>query len=175
MNFEIEDEILESFLFDITGIFLELNSDSITKAKKIKNPTELNGNFRVLLRKYYRSNNNKEIIKLIGKLSHDFSKSEIENTTKINLKDWYFVLSNVRHSIVHSLFILNLNKVNFNQSQVEIFNHYFQHRITKGKAELDLNFESANQQIMMIAEYGFLIFKCLCIEMKLDWKVFKYM
>ena len=168
-------EILESFLFDITGIFLEMNTDLINKANKIKDPNEFDGDCKQLLRKYYRSKNNKELIKLIGKLSENFSRSETENTPRIKLKDWYYVLSNVRHAIVHSLFKLNLKKVNFNPYQLKVFNKYFQHRKSNEMAELDVSFESANRQIKMIAEYGFLIFKCFCIDMKKDWKVFKHM
>jgi hypothetical protein len=165
-------EILESYLFNITATFLKMNPEKQTLAKKIKNYTDADLYEQVRI---YRGRNNKELFKLIRLICPTFNTSETENSSNINLKDWYFTLSHVRHSIVHSLFNLNLRKANFTNYQKQILDEYFSYELDDEVAELMLSFDQANKQIVMIAEFGFMLFKSFSIEMKEDWKILKDM
>ena len=168
-------ELLESFFWNITTAFLQINPHLILSESKIKDLDKFNGDLRKQLKYYYKSTDNKGVLKLIGKLSGSFNTAKVENTHNIDLNDWYYVLTKVRHSIVHSLFVLDLNDSSFNHNQKKLFSSYFEHTEKDRKATLDMKYDSANDQIVMIAEFGLLIFKCFCIEMKQDWKVLREM
>jgi hypothetical protein len=115
-------EILESFLFNIIGEFLNIYpSYSIILKDKKENLNDK----KEFLRKFYRSKNNTDLFKLLRKISDEFENSEKNNNTGMNLKDWFYVITNVRHSIVHSLHIINIKKLNFNQHQKDIFHTLF--------------------------------------------------
>lgn len=164
-------EVLESFLFDITGQFFNSYPDYNHHLKNKNGPPDK----KEFLRKYYRSKNNKELFKLIRKLNPEFEKSERFNNSGIDLQDWYFVISNVRHSIVHSLFKINLKMISLNPDQIEILNKKFTHIENRDCIELRMSFEESKKQINFIAEFGFLIFKCLSLIENLDWKVLRNM
>ncbi|MEQ9305070.1 MAG: hypothetical protein RJQ14_14270 [Marinoscillum sp.] len=163
-------EILESFLYDVTAAFLTLNPDLRGHAKKIENPTDVDLKEQIRL---YRGRNNKELFKLIRTISPTFKTSEVQNTPDINLKEWYVTLSHARHAIVHSLFKLDLTKVKLTKYQRQVLDHYFSYELHDDIAELTLSYEQANRTIIMIAEFGFLIFKSFSIEMNEDWRVFR--
>ena len=165
-------EILESFLFNLTASFLKLNPELLKSAKKIKAPIKDSLYKKIRL---YRERNNKELFKLIRSLSPTFKRFETQNNLGINLKDWYITLSHVRHSIVHSLFNLHFDKVNFSKYQRQLFDSYFSYELHGEVAKLNLSYEQANRLIVMIGEYGFLLFKSYSIEMNKDWRIFKDM
>jgi len=165
-------EILESFLFDATAIFLKLNPDKRSHAKKIEKPTDADLKEQIRL---YRGRNNKELLRLIRTICPRFKTSETQNTPNINLKEWYITLSHIRHAIVHSLFRLDLSKVNFTKYQRQVLDHYFSYQLHDDIAELTLSYEQANRTMVMIAEFGFLLFKSFSIEMNEDWRIFKDM
>lgn len=167
-NFATAYEILESYFFDITATYLKLNPSLIIHAKKIEN---LNGNLKDQIR-LYRGKNNKELFKLIRKICPSFKTAETQNTANINLKEWYIMISHVRHAIVHSLFRLNFRKVNLTKYQKQLLDQYFSYNLNDNIAELRLSYEQANRSLVMIAEFGFLLFKSFSIEMDKDWRIF---
>jgi len=168
MNFVANSyEILETFLFNILGQFLN-GFPSYCKYLKDKDGPKDKKEF---LRKFYRLKNNKELFKLLRKLNPDFEEIEENNNSGLNLKDWYFVISNVRHSIVHSLFKINLKTTPFNPNQREILKQKFTYIEHQDYLELQMSFEECKKQINFIAEYGFLVFKTLCDLENLDWKI----
>lgn len=168
-------EILESYLFDVTATYITINQDLLNLVNKLKEHPKTLEESKELLRKLYRSKNNKEILKLIRKLSPTFVDSEKSNNSGMDLNEWYKVLSTVRHGIIHSLFtIKNLNS-KFDKYQYEIFKHYFSHDQNDDIITLNLSKQEVNRQIILIAEMGFLIFKAFSIERDYNWNVFKDM
>lgn len=164
-------EVLESFLFDIIGQFL----NSFPKYDKYLKDKNGPADRKEFLRRYYRSKNNKDLFKLLRKLNPDFQGSEKNNNSGRNLKDWYFVVSNVRHSIVHSLFKIDSKNVTFSSDQIEILTQNFTCVESGNFIELRMSFEECKKQINFIAEFGFLVFKSLCVLENLDWKVLNNM
>lgn len=165
-------EILESFLFNILGEYLNNFPDN---SKYLKDKKENLKDNKLFLRKYYRSKNNKELFKLLRQISPEFVKSEKNNNTGMNLQDWYFVISNVRHSIVHSQYLLNIIELNFNKNHRTIFDNYFSHTKTQKIVKLNMSFDESKKQINMIGEFGFMIFKTLSKLENKNWKILKNM
>lgn len=161
-------EILESFLFNIIGEFLN-NYTSYNKLLKDKN--ENLKDKKEFLRKYYRSKNNKDLLKLLRKISSEFENSEQNNNTGMNLNDWFYVITNIRHSIVHSLHIIDVKKLNFNKHQKEILNHNFSSEKFEDFQKLNMTYKESKKQINLIAEFGFMIFKSLSITENENWKI----
>jgi len=117
-------EILESFLFNIIGEFLNMYP---SYQKYLKSESLNIIDKKESLRKYYRSKNNKDLLKLLRQISKEFETAEKNNNSGMNLKDWYSVITNVRHSIVHSLNFIDTKKLSFNKHQLDIFNTFFSH------------------------------------------------
>lgn len=165
-------EIFESFLFNILGEFFnEYPSYTLCLKKQ-----ELHhDNYKEFLRKYYRSKNNKDLFKLLRIISSKFENSERSNNTGFNLNDWYYMVSSLRHGIVHSMFILDSVKINFNSQHWDLFNKKISHSKDLDKIELQMSYEECREQICLFAEIGFLVFKTLSIEIGEDWKIFNDM
>lgn len=168
-------EILERFLFDITASFLFYHPQELYKAKKLKEPIHSIDDAKELIRRFYRSKNNKEILKLIKNLSQKFSDAECVNNEGLKLIDWHIVLSHVRHAIVHSLFSISKSKADFTPNQKEILKKQFVPQENEGSYKLVMTRSKSDHQITLIAEFGFLIFKCFSLELNYDWKVLKRM
>ncbi|AUS06376.1 hypothetical protein [Pseudotamlana carrageenivorans] len=161
-------EILESFLFNIIGEFLNVYP---TYQKHLKVKKELLTDQKEFLRKYYRSKNNTALLKLLREISPNYKESENLNNTDINLNDWYYVITNVRHSIVHSLHLLDTKKLNFSKNQMFIYKTFFSHEEIQGSWKLIMTYEETKKQINLIAEFGFMIFKSLSNEQNEDRKI----
>jgi hypothetical protein len=169
-------EIFEMFLFDSTGAYIN-NRGELAPSPLSKNQMTLgeSEDAKSFFRRSYRSTNKEELLKFIARQAPAFAKANTANSEGINLRDWYRVLSKVRHAIVHQLFRINTFKGNFTREQKLLFNKYFTSEETGNLIELLMTKKEANDQMILIAEYGFLIFKSLCIEEDLDWKVLMHM
>lgn len=165
-------EILESFLLNIIGEFLNTYP---SYQKLLKHKKENLIDKKEFLRKYYRSKNNTELLKLLREISLEYDKSEKNNNTGMNLKDWYYVITNVRHSIVHSLHFINTKKLNFNKHQMSIFNTFFSREKFKDGEKLIMSDNESKKQINLIAEFGFMIFKSLSLTENENWKILHHM
>jgi len=161
-------EILESFLFNIIGEFLNTYP---SYQKLLKEKKENSTDKKEFLRKYYRSKNNTELFKLLREISLEYKKSEKINNSGMDLKDWYYVITNVRHSIVHSLHFINTKELSFNKHQMSIFNAFFTHEKIKGYEKLVMSDNESKKQINLIAEFGFMIFKSLSITENENWEI----
>ncbi|MFD3000418.1 hypothetical protein ACFS7Z_08615 [Pontibacter toksunensis] len=163
-------EILESFLFDITASYLYNNPEEQSKAAKIASQecSSLE-EYKEKVRKY-RGQNNAEIIKLLRHLSVKLNESE--KPRRHNISEWYQVISHVRHAVVHSLFKMNKNRARFTDFQKELFEHYFTFDEDSHSYNLRMTKKESERQIILVAEYGFHIFKCLSLEKQYDWQVF---
>lgn len=162
-------EILESFLFDITASYLYNNPKESYKAKKIANhQCSTLEDYKDRVRQY-RGKNNADILKLIKQLSERFDDSE--QPRRYNISQWYQVVSHVRHAVVHSSFKINKKRAEFTEYQKELFEHYFTFEEDNQWYKLKMTKRESEKQIILVAEYGFHIFKCLSIEKGYNWQV----
>ena len=170
-------EVLESYMFDITAKFLYLNREKHKDLiqQKLKPTDESLEGYSDSIRSL-RGKNNKEILSLIRKISNHFSEAELKNNERVDLKDWFEVLSRVRHGIIHSNFRLKKEpKRPLTASEKGILDRYFPNIDNTDFFDLKIDKENANKILDLIIEYGILIFKSLSIVGGYNWKIFKNM
>lgn len=170
-------EVLESYMFDITATYLFLHRENHKELiqKKLKPASDTIDEFRDSIRGL-RGKNNKEILNLIRSLSDHFRDAEQKNNEGVDLKDWFEVLSKVRHGIIHSNF--KLKKVlarPLTHNEKIILDRYFPNVETDICFDLKIQKKNANKILNLMMEYAILIFKSFSILSGYDWKVFKYM
>jgi hypothetical protein len=170
-------EVLEKYLYDVTAIYLFHNrikyADLIERI--IKPLDETSDSYFYGIRKL-RGRNNRDILSLLRKLSDHFDKAESKNNEGIDLKEWFEVLSKVRHAIIHSNFRLKKDsKQLLTSSQYDLLSLYFPHVEEKDFYEFKIKRSHAEKMLRLITEYGILVFKSLSIEGGYNWKVFKNM
>ncbi len=169
-------EALEKFIYDIISKFLSLNKTKYTSltTKYIKSHEtleETRDSIRTI-----RGKNNRDILSFLRKISPIFSSGELTNNENINLKEWYEVLSRVRHGITHANFkIIEDNKFKLTSEQIKILNKYFPNEPKEKFYDLKIDKESADKILNLMTEYGFFIFKSLSEEVGYNWKVFNDM
>lgn len=168
-------EILESYLYDITACFLFVNKskycDIIKKYKlEAENLSSLQNAIRKLRRK-----NNKDLFKLIRSINPTFDQAETNNLEEINLKEWYQVLSFIRHGIIHSDFTIKKGKNNITDNHLKILKRFITFKETDDGYHLKLTNKQADKLVTFITEYGFLVFKSFSTEGGYEWKIFRNM
>lgn len=168
-------EVLESYLFDIIAVFLSEFSEYQVHVKLSQDKFKTMDQAKESIRKYYRSRNNKKLLSLLRKISREYSNAERNNTEKINLNDWYSVLSHVRHAVVHSVNVLKNYKEKLSRGQVEILKKHFSIVETGSyDARISMSLDDSRRQLKIIAEFGLLIFKTLSQEVDAEWKFWGY-
>ena len=108
-------------------------------------------------------------IKKIGKETlQTLSK---ENNTRIKFGELLKILSEVRHSIIHSKSVINKSKIHVTHYHVKIFEFLFSHSdIGSEKLIIQLDFKRFEYLLKKLAEFAFQIFKAISIEENLNWK-----
>jgi hypothetical protein len=109
-----------------------------------------------------------KLVKRIGNTTlHNFSKN---NNMNIKFGELITILSEVRHSIVHSKSVINKTKIKKTNYHFEIFKFLFNHSEINSeqiKIELDIKkFECLNG---ILVEFAFQIYKSISIEENLVW------
>lgn len=169
-------EALETFLYDITASYIYNYKNSVRD--QIKEFELLLYDYKTLRKKVrvlYNSTDNREILKLIRRLSPQFNMVEINNNEKTNLKDWFKVLSVTRNCITHSNFQFSereYKKIKDNKPQLTFFQENFTYYEEQGVIFFNFHKEEVDTNLIRIAEYAFQIFKCLSIEQNLNWNIF---
>ncbi|MFN8333492.1 MAG: hypothetical protein U0U09_00100 [Cyclobacteriaceae bacterium] len=169
-------EALEKYLFDIIATYLFTNVSQLrTVINKIKPKEETLESFREAIRNL-RGRNSAELFKLLRTLAPSFAEAETTNHEAIDLKDWFEVLSLVRHGIVHSNFTVKKSlRYELTPQQKKILTRYFPHLETETAYILQMKYSDVDGQFDLILEYGIQVFKHLSIQKGYHWKVYKYM
>ena len=174
-------ETLEAFLKIICSKFILLNQRVVNKQEYQKFKDRYNGNansdidyWNEYLRLSYKGKNNKYLLKFIREVSPQFEKLEKANNRLLSLSDWFEVSSVVRHSIIHSNSIIKEQQLcKLNNIQMNILNEYFPGTKDNGGYTIRLGSEHTKTQLVILAEYGFLIFKSLSMAGNYKWKIFR--
>jgi len=167
-------ECFETFLKDIlTDFFLNNRTHPIT-IKLMKTSLYLSRDFirGQLLRE---KKDNKKLIATLRNISPFFKVNEINNTWKINISDWFQILSEVRHNIIHNRQIISNRLVQFliSNNTETIFSNFFNRKEINGHMSIFMTHELMGKNIEMINNYAHLIFKSLSIDNNLDPKYYK--
>jgi hypothetical protein len=119
--------------------------------------------------------NNEELLNVLRLISTDFSISEINNNSGINLNNWYKIISVVRHSITHADSVLSIDVYNgLGKDGQKLLKKFFSYEKSNDDGfTLSLSKSQINGLFKIMAEYGFLIYKCLSIEAGTTWRILK--
>lgn len=156
-------EALERYFKDC--IFYKIMHD-IEFSEEVRKKSNIEGEFK-------RENikGGKELYKLVKKLGKkSLLKFSKENNINIKFGELLKVLSEVRHSIVHSNSVINKSKINITRHHFEIFTFLFNYyEIDNKQIKIELDFKKLEHLLGRLVEFAFQIFKAISIEEKLSW------
>lgn len=169
-------ESFSTFLKDILADYLEQNVKDAIKYKVIlENDSTKNINWKSKIREFNPWANNDKLFKLLRKISTDFKNSELNNNSSINLKDWLKSYSFFRHKVIHSIGSFSTTDSdyeNLNDNNIKYLKRFFHFKEKNGKLFFEINRQESYRNFELLAEYAFLIFKELSIELNQDWTIF---
>jgi len=174
-------EAFERYLKDISATFL-LENQQLAETKKVEKfkSAEKSNNLSMtditFWREYlgYCNKTNTERLKLLRKICSDISKGETENNRVIDLKDWFGVVEEVRHSATHSNFIIKTSRIkNWSEAKRNILKEYFPGISLEQGYRLDITSKNARFCLNLFSEYSFQIYKLLSISRGYDWNILK--
>ncbi|MHB1483028.1 MAG: hypothetical protein ACYCYI_00030 [Saccharofermentanales bacterium] len=186
ISIELAYENFERFLKKITSQYLSKNpqfiqNDKMEKYKETMNKKgdnynnkNLEENMNGYLKSAYKGKNNKYLLKFIRNISKEFTLYEKNNTKTFNFACWFNVLSEVRHAVVHTNFIIE--KQIFEKlikEEKDTLNKSFPGKETSIGYELSIDIKNAEKTFELLLDYGYLIFKCLSSSANYKWEIFK--
>ena len=165
-------EIFETYLKRTLGLFLFNNPSFISLLNKKNTPIPNNqqgyaGFVDDLLR---QSKNNKKLLWVLRQVSPFYSKHEVFNIWSFNLANWYDLLSEIRHAIVHARQELTERvRTNIIQNQnIKIFERYYNAENSLTHSVIFTDRVRTAEQIHLMNSFAYLIFKALSIEEGMD-------
>ncbi|MER2996034.1 hypothetical protein [Pontibacter populi] len=101
------------------------------------------------------------LFKLLKKIYGERLKESSQNNNKnIRFKEFWSVLSEVRHAIVHSSSYIKAEKVNKTKYHLAVFNHLYNYTICNDTNWLVvLDYKKLDRLLKYVAEFGYQIFK----------------
>lgn len=92
----------------------------------------------------------------------------------IRYSELWRVLSEARHSIVHSNSVLKFSKINRSKHHLAVFELLFNYsRIDDDYISIQLEYPKFERLIKRLSEFAFQVFKSLCIEENIEWNVYE--
>jgi hypothetical protein len=176
-------EAFETFLYDMLGLYFDIHNNKVdtnklNTYKTKKNIThELNGfqDWRAFAKFAYQQNN--DAIKYIRKISPDISDVEKKNSRKVNVNEWFSVITEIRHSVTHSEMRLSKSKFNsWSKSKKEILGKIVVYEEESDGYKMRTTRKNAEYNMELLAEYAFILFKYLSISINegYDWDIFEH-
>jgi hypothetical protein len=172
-------EAFERFLISITANFLMEYTSIEIKEKVEAFAQKKNMNLNVdLCRKYIEKQykvgeskcNNRYLFDFIREQSCDYAQFEHKNSRSIVLSDWYEALSEARHAIIHSNFIVKrINKITDPQKAL-LFETMHGETVQSGY-KIQMNADDIDKIFRLTIEMGFLVYKCLSIKANCEWNI----
>lgn len=176
-------EAFERHLKDISATFL-LENQKLAETKKVekfefeldKKSHNLSRTDITFWKRYvdYRNKTNTERLKFLRKICPDISKGETENNRCIDLREWFVVAEEVRHSVTHSNLIIKTSRIkDWSEAKRNILKKYFPGKNLEQGYQLDITSENARFCLTLFSEYSFQIYKFLSISRDYDWNILK--
>lgn len=107
-------------------------------------------------------------IKKIGKKT--LMQLSKKNNSNLKFAELLKVLSEVRHSVIHSKSIINVSEINLTSYHENVFNFLFNYsKINNDQMRVELDFKKFEFLINKLTEFAFQIFKAISIEEQLEW------
>lgn len=114
-----------------------------------------------------------ELFRLLKKAcGAQFNIYSNNNNVNLKFKELWTILSEVRHSIVHSSSIIKREKLQKSEYHYSIFTGLFGHsEIDSDRMKIELIYNQLSDVLNVIAEFGFQIYKLLSLKERLDWEI----
>lgn len=180
LNLTVQNyEAIERFMKDIFIVYFKHNEllakETIGKINLRYDRDQIN--WRQTIQQLNKGVNKKSYLEILRELSPEFKVGEQKNLHNINLKDWFEMISLVRHSIVHSNSIIKNEEANkLSTNMKENLNNFFNIcNKANGSIQVTLDVYKQKRLFKFFAEYCFFVFKSLSNSLELDWKILKYM
>ncbi|TMQ31361.1 MAG: hypothetical protein E6K65_01750 [Nitrospirae bacterium] len=170
-------EAFETFLFDSTANVMandkrgesprRLHMENSEDGNLV--PMDLEG-WKVKIRQTYRSKNNCKLLKAIRTMAPNLEQAEVANNRRLNLRDWYKVITEVRHAVTHSdLLDKNARKNGWSVKEKSLLQSIVAGKLNVDGYALAPSQKNAEKTIQSFAEYSLAIFKSFSIECGYDW------
>ena len=158
-------EALEKYLKDCVFLRMKLHHEFLEMIKKKYPNNHLRENLPGGDRLF-------DLIKMA--FGENFISASRQTEQKIKFKEFWSILSEIRHCVVHSKSIINLSKVNKSEYHKKIFNYFLiLTEIDKQSILIELDYHKLDMLLKNISEFAFQIFKLLSIQENLDWRILR--
>lgn len=155
-------EYFETLIYDTLAAYVKFKDKAYSgKRKLIEIRSELKSKFK--------SRNNAEAFKFIRQESETYKKYEENNTSSLNLIDWYSVFSLVRHAITHAE--SNIKRADYDKlsnAQRLLLHKFFHCKICKEYVALKPDYITFREVVKCTHSHAFLIFKGLSETLGLE-------
>jgi len=165
-------EIFESFLKRIVVELLENNYNYISLVTNDTNSNIISKESLIEIVNQFqkKDKNNKKFLWLFRKISTFYKKHEKENICRYNMADWFDLVSEIRHAIIHNRQNLT-DKVKIsikrNDNQA-IFGRYFNEDLSILSGFLIIDILKTGEIIHLFNQFAHLIWKSLSLECNLN-------
>lgn len=171
-------EAFETFLKDITAVYLYNHSNSVDEDALKKNASTLKKSclepsdieyWRKFVRLTYRSG--AKMLEYLRKLAPEIDSAEQYNNRKMDMSAWFEVVSEVRHATTHADLLIKSTRTNtFSKTADNLLKQYFPGNSVNVGYKLELNRKTAETAFNFFAEYAFLVFKYLSMKQGYNWQ-----
>jgi len=169
-------EVFSSFLKSQIRDFLKARPEFIRSftGKKLEVASQLQKG----IREVRTGKNNKELFNILKLLSPKLELSKESNNKNLNLSIWYECFSFFRHSYVHvggKFSSRESDLVKLSEGGKEYLKHFFPYIVDNENCRFQIERKIGDNNLKLISEYAFLIFKELSIVIEEDWMILKDM
>lgn len=114
-----------------------------------------------------------ELFKLIKKAcGENFNKTSNKTNNNFKLKQFFKIISETRHAIVHSQSFLKTGKIPKDKYYTNLFHFMFpMNKLENETIELIFNYQILDKLLIYIAEFGYQLYKLICQTESIDWKI----
>lgn len=169
-------EVFESFLIELLTEFFLKNQEKLKAVKFVTGDIIL---IRETIRnmvKQKQKANNKGLLSMVRKLSTYFRNHESNNIHKVDISQWFDLVSMIRHTLVHNRQIISerlLNYLETNKANA-MFDRHFQRKKIGDNVCVYLEKNIASDILNWLNTFAHFIFISLSIEAKLSLDVPQY-
>lgn len=169
-------EVFENFLIEIITKFLLHNQE---KLKLLRFATEdiilIKETIRTLVKQNQRTNN-KGLLSMVRKISPHFRKYESNNIYKVEITQWFDLVSMIRHTLVHNRQIISKQLLNYLNTQRanEMFERHFQRKKIGNNVCVFLEKNITSDILDWLNTFAHFIFTSLSMEANLPLSIRQY-
>ena len=169
-------EVFESFLIELITEYL-LNNQSKLQLFKFTNSNIilLRETIREMVKKG-QGVNNKGLLAMVRKVSPHFKTHETNNIHKVNISQWFDLVTMIRHTLVHNRQIISPRLLKYLEKQKanEMFDRHFQRKRIDNKVRIYLEKNTASDIIDWLNTFAHFIFVGLSKEANLSLVIPQY-